>query len=182
MKTSKKLLGIATIVGGFAVATIGISAAQLGDTPADIVGRLTGRDATDVRQERIDTSKTYGQIADEAGVLDAFKEENLDLKKQIVQEKVDNGQMTQDNADQLIQNIEENQVNCDGTGSAQLGQGAGLGAGQGMGAGNGLRDGSGAGQGMGAGNGLQDGSGAGQGARGQGGNGQRLRDGSRLNQ
>ena len=127
------------------------------NTPAEAVAGLTGRDVQSVIIER-QTGKTYGTIANEAGVLDEFKIEVLEIKKDILATRVTNGTITQEQADASIKAMEDRQADCDGTGQGGRYMGAGQGNGQGQG-----------GRGMGAG----QGNGQGQGGRGMG-----LRDGS----
>ena len=103
-----------------------------GSTLAQKVAELTGRTVESVIQERTTTQKTYGTIANEAGKLEEFKDVMLAEKKARVQELVNLGRMTQDQANEFLTNLEQNMVNCDGTGSQGLGKNAGgLGMGQG---------------------------------------------------
>lgn len=137
-------------------------------TPAEAVAGLSGREVQSVIDERAQTGKTYGTIAKEAGLLDKFKAEMLEIKKGTLAERVAAGTMTQEQADAVIARIEENQANCDGTGTGLGRNGTGLGAASGFGKGNGqgrgqngtgLAAGSGQGRGQssrGTGNGLRD--------------------------
>ena len=118
-------------------------------TPAEAVAGLTGREVQSVIDERTQTGKTYGSIANEAGALDEFKAEMLEMKKDTLAARVAAGTMTQEQADAIIARIEANQANCDGTGAgcglngAGCGMGTGFGQGRGQGGrgmGNGLRD------------------------------------------
>ena len=61
------------------------------------------------------------------------------------------GTITKEKADEIIAAIEQNQANCDGTGSARIGKS--LGAGFGCGNGNGKAQGLGKANGYGRGNG-----------------------------
>ncbi|HPR23869.1 MAG TPA: DUF2680 domain-containing protein [Bacillota bacterium] len=150
MKNMRKLI-IAGIVGLTLVAgTVTAFAASQYNTPAEAVAGLSGREVQSVIDERAQTGKTFGAIANEAGILDKFKAEMLKMKKNMVAERVADGSMTQEQADAIIARIEKNQANCDGTGTGCEGNGMGLGTGagfgqnndQGRGMGNGLRDGS----------------------------------------
>lgn len=73
--------------------------------------------------------------------------ERLEAKKEILAERVDAGQITQERADEIISAIEKNQANCDGTGICGDGQRAcgqfGGMFGNGSGNGNGFRGGQG---------------------------------------
>ncbi len=137
MKTMKKL-----VIAGFAVLTVAagsvtaFAASQYG-TPAEAVAGLSGREVQSVTDERAQSGKTYGDIANEAGVLDKFKAEMLEMKKDTVAARVAAGTMTQEEADAIIARIEANQANCDGTGTGYGRNGAGCGAGAGFGQGSG---------------------------------------------
>ncbi len=179
----KKAIAITTMVLTIGAVSASAFAASAYSTPAEAAAGLTGRTVDSVVAERVETGNTYGTIANEAGVLDEFKAQILEMKKDRLNARVEAGTMTQERADAIITAMEENQATCDGTGSARLGQsmGACFGAGSGMG------NGDGSGQGLGAGSGTAKGSGSGQGlgagaGRAQGGNGTGLRDGSCLNQ
>lgn len=135
--------------------------------PADIVAELTGRAVSSVIQERFETGKTFGTIAAEAGKLDEFKSEMLDTKEEILNENVANGTISQEEADEILNAMEERQAVCDGTGYGD-GSGCIYASGDGSGYGNGCIYGSGYGNGGGYGNGYGCGYGNGAG-RGQGG-------------
>ena len=137
-------------------------------TPADIVASLTGRAVASVIEERFETGKTFGTIAAEAGKLDEFKSEMLSAKEEILNENVENGVISQEEAAEILDAVKERQAVCDGTG---YGDGSGCGYGYGDGSGNGPGGGYGHGNGSGNGSGCGYGAGRGQGAgfgRGQG--------------
>ncbi len=85
------------------------------------------------------------------------KAERLQDKKDFLAEKVQAGTMTQEKADEINAALDAAQADCDGTGSAKIGQkfGAGFGGmnGKGQGNGNGQGNGTGERQGNGQGNG-----------------------------
>lgn len=180
MNTIKKLIALGTVVVTIGVVSTAALASAYSN-PAEAVAGLTGRTVENVVAERVETGNTYGTIANEAGVLTEFQAQVLEMKKDRLGSRVEAGTMTQERADAIIDALEENQANCDGTGQARVGQnmGACFGAGSGMmnGSGQRLEAGNGMGKGHGAGQGL--GAGA---SRGQGGNGMGLRDGSCFNQ
>jgi hypothetical protein len=102
-----------------------------------------------VTAERSESGKTYGTIAAEAGKLADFKTRMLEAKKAALKEKVTAGTMTQERANAVIAAMEQNQANCDGTGSGRIGQSMGAGFGGGMGNGQGRgQGGTGRGQGI----------------------------------
>lgn len=176
MRIMKKL--VVAIVAMLTLATWSItaSAATQYATPADAVAALTGRDVQSVIDERVQTGKTYGIIANEAGVLDKFKDAVYEVKEARLQELVADGSITQNEANEILALIKDRQAVCDGTGNGGAGLGLGIGSGCGQENGNGTGQGSGNGNGQGSGNGsgqgLGNGNGCGQG-RGNGGGGGR---------
>ena len=131
MKNFKKLILVTTIIGSLGV--VGVAGAATGaTTPAGIVSALSGKSVEDVTAERA-AGATYGAIAQEAGKLEEFKDETLVLKKEMLDQRVKDGYMSQDQADAMYKSMEANQVTCNGTGSAKIGQKSGMGFGMGSG-------------------------------------------------
>lgn len=154
MKNFKKLVAAATIVGLLGVAGVASASYAAGaKTPADIVAGLTGKTVEEIRAQRA-AGTTCGTIAQEAGKLDEFKEEMLVQKKAVLDQRVKDGKLTQEQADAIYQAIGAHQATCDGTGSAGIGQKNGAGFGQGIGKGSGQGNGSGIGNGIGRGMGM----------------------------
>lgn len=136
MKFSKKIIATLAIVG--VLATTGAALAASIKSPAEIVSGLTGKAVTDLYQERT-AGKTYGTIASEAGKLEQFKTEMLEQKKAILDQRVTEGRLTQEQADATLKAIQDNQATCDGTGSMGMGRKNGVGFGQGAGMAGGQR-------------------------------------------
>lgn len=161
MMNFKKLLVVATVVGLFGAA--GAAYAATAKTPAEITAELTGKNVTELYNER-STGKTYGTIANEAGKLSEFKTQMLEQKKIILDQRVNEGRLTQEQADNIYSAMQSRQSNCDGTGNG-MGQNCGPGFGQGNGMGNGIGNGNGTGvcdgSGMGNVNGKGNGNGTG---------------------
>jgi len=157
MKRFKKLVMVFTVIAVLGAASAVYAATT--QTPADIAAGLTGKSVETLNQERSE-GKTYGAIANEAGKLEEFKTQMLEQKKIVLDQRVADGKLTQEQADSIYNNIKNNQANCDGTGNARMGRNAGLGMGQGNGMGNGRGAGAGAGicngYGLGAGQGLNN--------------------------
>ena len=156
MRNLKKISLVTSMIG-----VIGLgSFAYASDfsTPADITSELTGKTVESIREER-EAGKTYGQMAKDAGKQEEFKTKMIANRKAILSQKVSEGQITQEQADLVLKEIETNMENCDGTGGKEVGKKNGIGFGQGQGLGNGegrgqkngqkLRDGTGMGQGRG---------------------------------
>ena len=144
MKNIKKIVMSLAVVSVLSTSVVfGVVAAK---SPADIVSGLTGKSVEEVTKERTD-GKTYGTIATEAGKLDEFKTEILKQKKELLDQRVKEGTLTQAKADEIYNSIVTNQETCDGTGSAGIGRmnGVGFGQGRGQGMGKGLGQGNAAG-------------------------------------
>lgn len=111
-----------------------------------------------------------------------FQPEMLERKKDILTQRVEEGTMTQEQADAILEAIEANQADCDGTCSGGIGSGLGaafrMGNGVGNGSGTGLGNGSGVCDGTGAGGGFGTGSGGMHGNRLGGQNGAGVCDGT----
>jgi len=155
MKNLKKIIAAVTVVGMLGAS--GAAYAATVKTPAEIASELTGKTVEDLYKERA-SGKTYGTIAKDAGKLEEFKAQMLEQKKAILDQRVKDGKLTQEQADEIYNAITHNQANCDGPGSAAIGRkyGAGFGLGSGMGNGQGAGRGAGMrnGYGMGAGRGM----------------------------
>lgn len=178
MKNFRKVFTIGAIVLAMGVTSVAGFAASIYKTPAEAVAGLTERTVESVMAERQETNKTYGAIADEAGKLDEFKKESIEMKKDNLEAQVKAGRITQEKADTIIKAIEENQVNCDGTGSEKIGQRENAQFGS-NGLGQGLKGANrGQGQGQAGGQGQRQGEGKQQGKGGQGQGGMRLQDGT----
>ncbi|NLI93008.1 MAG: DUF2680 domain-containing protein [Peptococcaceae bacterium] len=104
MNKFKKLLA-ATVITVLGVSGV-VYAADF-KTPAEISAALTGKSIAEVNQER-SGGKTYGTIAKEAGKLDEFKAQMLEQKKAILDQRVKDGKMTQQQADQILASINTN--------------------------------------------------------------------------
>ncbi len=72
----------------------------------------------------------------------------LEQKKVLLDERVKDGTLTQQQADEIYNRMKNNQANCDGTGNARIGKNSGAGFGQGKGMGRGFGCGAGTGCGM----------------------------------
>jgi hypothetical protein len=146
MKIKKVIAVIAAVmILGSAGAAFAASTAK---TPADIVSGLTGKTLDELYNERAG-GKTYGTIANDAGKLEEFKAQMQEQKKAVLDQRVKDSTLTQQQADAIYNNIKNNQAACTGTGNGQTGRNSGAGFGRGMGRGAGMGQGMGRGAGMG---------------------------------
>lgn len=139
MTKIKKITAIGAMVLVIGATSITAFAASKYSSPAEAVAGLTGKTVESVIQERQDTGKSYGAIAEDAGKLEEFKQEKLQILKDNLAKRVADGTITQERADEIVKAVEERQAVCDGTGTggAGCGMGAGLGRGNGRGCGMG---------------------------------------------
>jgi hypothetical protein len=133
MTNMKKFILTGAVVFMIGAMSVTAFAASTYKTPAEAAAGITGKTVEEVITQRQDTGKTYGEIANEAGKLEEFKNEMLEIKKDALARKVADGKLTQEQADEIIKTIEENAENCDGTGSAGTGQNYDAGFGRGNG-------------------------------------------------
>lgn len=122
-------------------------------TPAEIVSNITGKSLEEVTEERFKSGKTYGELANDEGLWEDYKNEMLESKKAFLDEKVADGTLTQEEASEYYNNMVERQEYCSENGA---GYGSMMGSGYGNGGmmGNGGR-GLGLGQGRGCGRAWQ---------------------------
>lgn len=140
MSKLRKLLAISIAVLSLSAVSITALAVSAYSSPAEVVAALTGKSVSSIVDERQDTGNSYGTIAREAGVLDEFKSAMLENKKGVLEARVASGDMTQEQADEILAAIEANMAACNGSGGARIGQRFGAGFGSGM---RGLRNGNG---------------------------------------
>ena len=124
----KKIIGIGILLGSLTATAF---AASPWISPAEIAAELTGRPVQEIRSEPIETGKTYGQIARDAGKFEEFKTRNLEAKIEQLDQRVKAGQMTEQRADEIKKMIAQNQLTCDGPGTARIGRSKGAGCGHG---------------------------------------------------
>lgn len=146
MKGFKKFIAAVTIVGVLSAAGVSFAAAAM--IPAEITAGLTGKTVEEVYQER-QSGKSFGTIANESGKLEEFKAQMLEQKKAVLEQRVKEGKLTQEQADSISSNIKNNMANCNGSGEGGMGMGHGAGKGMGIGAGRGMCNGGGYGMGNG---------------------------------
>ncbi|MFA6808121.1 MAG: DUF2680 domain-containing protein [Eubacteriales bacterium] len=122
-----KIVGVLT-VGLLLVGATGVWAATP-KTPAETYAGLKGITVEEAVKERT-AGAAYGELASEAGILDDFQAQMLENKKAVIQDRVKDGYITQEEADGITTNIEENMANCDGTSTGdRIGQKSGMGFG-----------------------------------------------------
>lgn len=162
MKNFKKLTVVGAVV--LALSLTSITAFAAVESPAEIVAGLTGQSVGSVVAEKTESGKSYGTLAADAGKLEEFHAQVLELKKTRLEERVETGAITEERAEAILTAMETHQAGCNGTGDGNMyagENGSGSGNAYGGSNGNGVCDGTGDGvcDGTGLGNGASNGNG-----------------------
>lgn len=113
-------------------------------SPAEILAGLTGKSVEEVTDERYETGLSYGQMAYDEGLWEEYNDKMLESKKAYLDEKVKDGTITQEQADDIYENMLLRQEYCaangtgggfGGCGGGMMGFGGGRGCGGGFGGG-----------------------------------------------
>ena len=146
MKNKKILLMTAIVtVLVLGLATVSFAATEW-KTPAEVLAGLTGKSVEAVQEARQE-GQSYGAQAAAADKLEAFRDERLAQVENRLKDAVEDGQLTEEEAAQRLETMQERAETCDGSGLGQAEGGLRIG-----GQGNGRR-GEQAGDGLGQGNG-----------------------------
>lgn len=124
----RKIITGLLITSIFGIGVTNISALSY-QSKAEKLAELTNKPLSEILIDRFENNKTFGEIANENNVLEEFKSYNYENKKNIVLEKVNNGILTDEEGKKILEEIEERQSNCDGTGN-KIHIGLGLGNGR----------------------------------------------------
>ena len=141
MKKIRNIVAASALTLAMGVTSLTVFAAAKYDSPQEALAGITGKTIEEITQERFDEVKTYGEIAAEAGKLDEFKEELFEQKKEIIEERVAEGSLSTENADEILERVEDNQATCVGDGERGSGMMSGFGFMFGNGSGGGRGNG-----------------------------------------
>ena len=119
MKGKKILLIVALILS---ITSVTVYAATNYKSPADIASKVTGKPVEEVVKEKVDSNKSYGELAKDQGKLEEFKNEMFDYKKEVVKEKIEEGAITKEEGDKFLAEMEKHQEFCNGTGRRANGE------------------------------------------------------------
>lgn len=159
MKLWKKITAL-TAAAALTV-TFGITASArgcgMGGVNVQAAANVSGQSLEALR-DQLCAANCMGTLMAQQGLLEEFQEERLSLCEERLNQCVENGTITQEQAESALTRIKERQALCDGSG-----QGACNGMGMGMGNGYGACDGTGQGWGNGNGQGYGACDGTGQG-------------------
>ncbi len=124
MTKGKKLAILVMMVLTISAITITAFASNY-KTPAEAAAALTGKTVEAIIADKAESGKSYGTLANDAGKLAEFKTEILSMRKDALAQKVADGTMTQERADEIIAAMEDRQATCDGTGTGGTGRSMG---------------------------------------------------------
>lgn len=117
MKKKKIFITSLLTLGALGIGAISVSAYMCNpQDKAKILSELTGKSINEIIEGRVNEDKTYGTIALENGVLEEFQEKNIEQMKTNLNEKVETGAVSKEEADTIISNRENSMKNCDGSG------------------------------------------------------------------
>lgn len=115
MNTMKKLLAVTAATTMLFASSITVMATEY-SSPAEIAAELTGQTVEDIIREHHDTGIAYCDIADAAGKLAEFNQSCLTYKEDVLQGYVDDGLLTQEEADAILSMIGTHMASlCDGS-------------------------------------------------------------------
>ena len=91
-------------------------------SPVTVYSELRGIDEAEARVERQESGLSFGKLAIENGFFEAFRNAMGNLKFDRLASLVEQGTISQEEADNLVAQIEERQLSCpmDGSGSKEL--------------------------------------------------------------
>jgi len=99
------------------------------NSPAQIASDVTGKTIEQIMETKFETGKTYGQICYDENSWEEFRNEMLKYKKEFLDEKVKEGILTKEEADEIYGNIEESQEYCTENGTFGIRNGRANGSG-----------------------------------------------------
>ncbi|HIU64961.1 MAG TPA: hypothetical protein IAB06_08020 [Candidatus Avacidaminococcus intestinavium] len=76
-----------------------------------ILAELTNRDEKDIQKQALEKGQTLNEIAQEAGVYEQFITQKYELAKANLDQAVANGKITQEQAEQILNNIKDGKEN-----------------------------------------------------------------------
>lgn len=106
----KKILSLA-LVGVIAVGAMGMSFAASPFGAAEIYANLAEISVEAAYAVKLESGDTFGELAEENGFYESFKEAVYASKLAMIQTMVEEGELSQSEADAIVASLE----NCDGT-------------------------------------------------------------------
>jgi hypothetical protein len=113
MKHLKRFVAVTASLA--VVGTAVVAFAMEVQRPVEIVSKLTGVSIEELREQKLE-GNTYGAIAEGYGIRDEFKEIMNVKKTALIEEKVENGTLSREKADEILA------IECDESGDLKIGQ------------------------------------------------------------
>lgn len=113
---NKKILTITVAILAVLLIGSGTALAYGGANSYDTLKDLTGMTDEEIIAQR-DEGVRLGEVAETQGVYDEFRKAMLEYKIEIIKDRLEDGTLTQAEADTFIENLE----NCDGTAQGTCG-------------------------------------------------------------
>ncbi len=132
MKKSLKFILAGTMGATLFLSATPVMANTQSYTLSELLARETGETVESIVQKKVESGKTYGEIANDYGVLEEFKKGSLEIKREMLNARVASGLLTQAEADSLYIQMLEYQEDCDGAGIYGVGCRLMTGNGQGL--------------------------------------------------
>ncbi len=117
----KKIVIIIATMFGLSLALVGTLAFTTLE-PVALLSDLTGIPQQEI-QEMKDSGIRWGQIAFKQGVSEEFRNTMLENRKLVIEAKVKDGTLTQEQANEILARMDENRLNCLGDPNANEGFG-----------------------------------------------------------
>lgn len=107
MKKFKKVIIVGLVVVALAATSLTAFAFTGSSTPAEIMANITGKTVEEVTNQKFESNLTYGELAFDEEVWEEFQDEMLENKKVFLDERVADGTLTQEDADEIYNNMKE---------------------------------------------------------------------------
>lgn len=132
MKRISKIIAGGTLAVAMGVTSLTAFAAAKYDNPWEALAGITGKTEEEIEKEHWEEGKMLYEIAEEEGKLEEFRAEVKEQKEELIEERVSEGTLSRERADEILENIENGTGPCFG---GPAGQNGGFGFGGGMGRG-----------------------------------------------
>lgn len=132
MNKISKIIAGGTLAVAMGITSLTVFAAAKYDSPWEALAGITGKSVEEIEEEHFKEGKMLYEIAEEEGKLDEFRSEVLEQKKEVIEERVKEGSLSRERADEVLENIENGIGPCGGGAGQNYGMGFRRGMGRGM--------------------------------------------------
>lgn len=110
---SKKTVAVLALIATTSIGGSAFAASKY-SSPAEMTAGVTNQSVESVMEQKKNGNKTYSEIAEEAGKLEEYKAEKLQMKKDKLDKLVKEEKITQEEADEKLEKSKEHIEKCDG--------------------------------------------------------------------